>query len=82
MCEGQKNVYSVYRYNPPSIGFAELSALANGSSNTNVPVPSATVGSISTAVAAGSSGAPPRAAAATGWAVAALVGAVVAVIVV
>ena len=27
----QKNVYSVYRATPPSIGFAQLSSLAGGS---------------------------------------------------
>jgi hypothetical protein len=27
----QKNVYSVYRANPPSVGFAQLSSLAGGS---------------------------------------------------
>ena len=37
----QKNVYSVFRYNPPSIGFAALSdiALAQNGLN-NVPLPS------------------------------------------
>lgn len=29
---GQKNVYSVFRSNPPAVGFAQLSSLAGGSS--------------------------------------------------
>ncbi|KAJ6568774.1 aspartic peptidase domain-containing protein [Mycena capillaripes] len=39
-----KNVYSVYRQNPPSIGFAQLSDLAVSSSgqNTSSPAPTAT----------------------------------------
>ncbi|KAG6331505.1 hypothetical protein ID866_7585 [Astraeus odoratus] len=46
-----KNVYSVFRFDPPSIGFAPLSdiALAQNGLN-NVPVPSATVGSSTAAV--------------------------------
>lgn len=74
-------MYSVFRYNPPSVGFAELSALANGSSDATAPVPSPTIGSVATALSAGtgSSGAAP-AAAATRWSALALsfAGAVVA----
>jgi len=43
-----KNVYSVFRYDPPSIGFASLSAYSlsmNG--NTDLAVPSPTIGSVS-----------------------------------
>ncbi|KAJ7180625.1 aspartic peptidase A1 [Mycena filopes] len=50
-----KNVYSVFRYNPPSIGFAALSDYSlslNG--DVNLEVPSATIGSISAAATAGS----------------------------
>ncbi|KAF7309807.1 Aspartic peptidase A1 [Mycena indigotica] len=50
----QKNVYSVFRYNPPSIGFAKLSQVAlamNG--NVDLPVPSATIGSVSAQATAG-----------------------------
>jgi hypothetical protein len=31
LCPLQKNVYSVFRANPPSIGFAQLSSVAGGS---------------------------------------------------
>ncbi|KAJ7606122.1 aspartic peptidase A1 [Mycena polygramma] len=51
-----KNVYSVFRYNPPSVGFASLSDVAlamNG--DVNLEVPSATIGSVSAAATAGSS---------------------------
>jgi cathepsin D len=51
-----KNVYSVYRFNPPSIGFAALNngavqALADG------PVPTPTIGAIVAEVSAGRNGA-------------------------
>ncbi|KIK60512.1 hypothetical protein GYMLUDRAFT_43837 [Collybiopsis luxurians FD-317 M1] len=48
-----KNVYSVFRYNPASVGFAELSAAAlaqNG--NTDLAIPSATIGSAAATVSA------------------------------
>ncbi|KAJ6581457.1 acid protease [Mycena capillaripes] len=51
-----KNVYSVFRYNPPSVGFASLSDFSlsmNG--DLNLEVPSATIGSISAAATAGTS---------------------------
>ncbi|KAJ6568782.1 hypothetical protein B0H19DRAFT_1256497 [Mycena capillaripes] len=38
----QRNVYSVYRQNPPSIGFAQLSDLAVSSSGQNTSSPAAT----------------------------------------
>ena len=53
----QKNVYSVFRYNPASVGFAKLSdtALAyNGNDDTSVP--SATIGSVAAQVSATSLG--------------------------
>lgn len=31
LCTSQKNVYSVFRADPPSIGFAQLSSVAGGS---------------------------------------------------
>jgi len=49
----QKNVYSVFRYEPLSIGFAELSPEAiSRNGNTSLPVPSATSGSIVATVSA------------------------------
>ncbi|KIJ20610.1 hypothetical protein PAXINDRAFT_106243 [Paxillus involutus ATCC 200175] len=52
-----KNVYSVFRYNPPSVGFAALSETALGMNGVNGPPPTATIGSVSATVTAGSSGA-------------------------
>jgi len=40
-----KNVYSVFRYNPPSVGFAQLSAVDIAMNGINAAVPSATVAS-------------------------------------
>ncbi|KAF5353146.1 hypothetical protein D9758_008755 [Tetrapyrgos nigripes] len=52
-----KNVYSVFRYNPPSVGFAQLSSTALQMNSGNEPVPSATIGSVAAGVtAAGGSG--------------------------
>ncbi|EIN09402.1 acid protease [Punctularia strigosozonata HHB-11173 SS5] len=45
-----KNVYSVFRYNPPSVGFAELSDTALAAVSDSVP--SATIGSIAASVEA------------------------------
>lgn len=47
-----KNVYSVYRYNPASVGFAELSSVALAYNSGNTPVPSATIGSVAATVQA------------------------------
>lgn len=58
-----KNVYSVFRFNPASIGFASLSdaSLAmNG--NVDLQAPSATIGSVSAAATAGTSGLKPNSA--------------------
>ncbi|KAI9451913.1 aspartic peptidase A1 [Lactarius psammicola] len=44
-----KNVYSVYRANPASVGFAALAANAQGSVTTG-GVPTATIGSVNTSV--------------------------------
>ncbi|KAJ7224261.1 aspartic peptidase domain-containing protein [Mycena pura] len=51
-----KNVYSVFRYNPASIGFASLSEYSlsmNG--NVDLAVPSATIGSVPAKATAGTS---------------------------
>ncbi|KAG1728181.1 aspartic peptidase domain-containing protein [Suillus paluster] len=45
-----KNVYSVFRYNPPSIGFANLSSIAIAENGAGGTVPSATIGTVSAAV--------------------------------
>ncbi|KII87254.1 hypothetical protein PLICRDRAFT_112830 [Plicaturopsis crispa FD-325 SS-3] len=48
-----KNVYSVFRYNPASVGFATLSSVALGENgDTEAAVPTATIGSIAAAVSA------------------------------
>ncbi|TFK45733.1 acid protease [Heliocybe sulcata] len=47
-----KNVYSVFRYSPPSVGFATLSPLALGMNGVDGPPPSPTVGSAASAVTA------------------------------
>jgi len=39
-----KNVYSVFRYNPPSVGFASLSSAALSQSSLNAPLPSPSIG--------------------------------------
>lgn len=48
-----KNVYSVFRYNPPSVGFATLSETALALNKPGGNVPTATIGSV-VAVATGS----------------------------
>ncbi|KAF5383540.1 hypothetical protein D9615_003749 [Tricholomella constricta] len=53
-----KNVYSVFRYDPPSVGFAQLSDAALALNSANTPVPSATIGSVAATVAATSTGQP------------------------
>lgn len=45
-----KNVYSVFRYNPPSVGFASLSSIALAENGAGGTVPSATIGTVSAAV--------------------------------
>ncbi|KAG1872886.1 aspartic peptidase domain-containing protein [Suillus subalutaceus] len=45
-----KNVYSVFRYNPPSIGFANLSSIAIAENGAGGTVPSATIGTASVSV--------------------------------
>ncbi|KZT25130.1 acid protease [Neolentinus lepideus HHB14362 ss-1] len=47
-----KNVYSVFRFNPPSVGFAQLSEAVTAQNGVNGPVPSATIGSAAAAVSA------------------------------
>ncbi|KAG5641425.1 hypothetical protein DXG03_005241 [Asterophora parasitica] len=51
-----KNVYSVFRYNPPSVGFAQLSSVALAYNGANTPVPSATIGSTAATVSATATG--------------------------
>lgn len=41
-----KNVYSVYRSNPPSVGFAQLSSASLAMNGVDGSVPSATIGSV------------------------------------
>jgi cathepsin D len=41
-----KNVYSVFRFNPPSVGFASLSQEALSMNGGDLPVPSPTIGSV------------------------------------
>ncbi|KAG6820410.1 hypothetical protein H0H93_000917 [Arthromyces matolae] len=54
-----KNVYSVFRYNPASVGFAELSDLALAYNGADTPVPSATIGSAAaTVIATGTTSVP------------------------
>lgn len=45
-----KNVYSVFRYSPSSVGFANLSSIAIAENGAGGTVPSATIGAISAAV--------------------------------
>lgn len=48
-----KNVYTVFRYNPPSVGFANLSSVATGmDGDLNLAVPTPTFGSVAAAVTA------------------------------
>jgi len=39
-----KNVYSVFRYSPPSVGFAALSSTANAEATVDAPLPAASIG--------------------------------------
>ncbi|KAH7885825.1 acid protease [Phlebopus sp. FC_14] len=56
-----KNVYSVFRYNPPSVGFAALSETALAMNGVDAAIPSATLGSsVATATANGASRPRPR----------------------
>ena len=49
-------MYSVFRYNPPSIGFAALSGTATQINGVDAPPPTATIGSISASATAGGGG--------------------------
>ncbi|KAG6329157.1 hypothetical protein ID866_9933 [Astraeus odoratus] len=51
-----KNVYSVFRYNPAAVGFAQLSETALAMNGVNGNPPSATIGSVSATATAGSGG--------------------------
>ncbi|PFH51024.1 hypothetical protein AMATHDRAFT_192110, partial [Amanita thiersii Skay4041] len=50
-----KNVYSVFRYDPPSVGFAQLSGAAIAQNGANGALPSATIGSAAATVSASGS---------------------------
>lgn len=52
-----KNVYTVFRYNPPSVGFATLSDVALAMNSANGPVPEPTIGTVSTQIVAANSAA-------------------------
>ncbi|KAF8757931.1 peptidase A1 family [Rhizoctonia solani] len=52
-----KNVYSVYRYNPPSVGFANLSSNALAQNALGGTLPSATIGSSPVSATAAANGA-------------------------
>ncbi|THH00463.1 hypothetical protein EW145_g7072 [Phellinidium pouzarii] len=46
-----KNVYSVFRFNPPSVGFANLSSVSTSlNGDLKAPIPSATIGSITATI--------------------------------
>ncbi|KAF8624021.1 hypothetical protein AX17_007227 [Amanita inopinata Kibby_2008] len=47
-----KNVYSVFRYDPPAVGFAELSSAAIAVNGVSAPLPTATIGSAAATVSA------------------------------
>ncbi|KAG2125045.1 aspartic peptidase domain-containing protein [Suillus clintonianus] len=51
-----KNVYSVFRYNPASVGFAALSNTALAMNGVDAAPPSATIGSVSASATAGTGG--------------------------
>jgi len=50
-----KNVYSVFRFNPPSVGFATLSSAALAENDVNAAIPTPTIGSVVAVTATGSS---------------------------
>lgn len=54
----QKNVYSVFQYNPPAIGFAALSEEAIAQNGVNGPVPSPTIGAVTASVTNAGSASP------------------------
>ena len=54
----QKNVYSVFRYNPASVGFAALSEVAIAENGVNGAAPTPTIGSVAAAVTNASSASP------------------------
>jgi len=51
-----KNVYSVFRYSPPSVGFAALSGTALAMNNPGGSLPSPTISSVASVQATGGSG--------------------------
>ncbi|KAI6108840.1 aspartic peptidase domain-containing protein, partial [Pisolithus croceorrhizus] len=57
-----KNVYSVFRYNPAAVGFAQLSETALAMNGVNGNPPSATIGSVAATATAGTSSGSPNSA--------------------
>ncbi|KAF9442665.1 acid protease [Macrolepiota fuliginosa MF-IS2] len=57
-----KNVYSIFRYQPPSVGFADLSTTVLQQNGVSGPLPSATVASVVATVSASVTAVPPNAA--------------------
>ncbi|KIJ20642.1 hypothetical protein PAXINDRAFT_165539 [Paxillus involutus ATCC 200175] len=55
-----KNVYSVFRYDPPSVGFAALSQIALAMNGVDAIIPSATLGAGAPAVTANGASTMPR----------------------
>ncbi|KIK78646.1 hypothetical protein PAXRUDRAFT_834487 [Paxillus rubicundulus Ve08.2h10] len=55
-----KNVYSVFRYDPPSVGFAALSRTAPAMNGVDAIIPSATLGAGAPAVTANAASTMPR----------------------
>lgn len=72
-----KNVYSVFRYNPPSVGFAALSDTALSMNGVNAAAPTPTIGSISASATAGLGGNPSAASLGRSVSVVALVAATI-----
>jgi cathepsin D len=62
-----KNVYSVFRYSPASVGFAALSEAAIAQNGADGAVPTATIGSVTAAVSASTDQLTNGAAAGSGW---------------
>lgn len=56
----EKNVYSVFRYDPPSVGFAALSDTALAMNGVNADIPTATLGASAAAVTANVASTTPR----------------------
>jgi hypothetical protein len=53
LIDAQKNVYSVFKYNPASVGFAALSETAIAQNGVKAAVPSPTIGAVTAATNTG-----------------------------